>query len=270
MVSGESSQNVFTVTPGRGHRSPILVSSPHSGVAFPQEVRGSFCPEVLEHPEDTDWFVHRLYDFAPEMGMTLIHANYSRYVIDLNRDPESRSLYGDGRRETSLVPFQSFAGQSLYTREPSSDEIQRRHRCYYQPYHQKVGQLLEELKNEFGWALLFEAHSIKDFVPSLSDKPFPSLILGNNEGKSGEASFLQKAREVLQEQSYEVSVNSPFKGGYLTRFFGKPQEDIHSLQLEMCQSLYMDEGQKAYDEKRALKMRQDLQKMIDSLKKIKL
>ena len=262
-------QDIFKIVEPRSAKVPILLSSPHSGVSFPKEVHSSFRPEVLSHPEDTDWFIDQLYDFVPDLGVTLIAANYSRYLIDLNRDPASQSLYADGRCETSLVPLRSFSAQSLYLQEPSEEEVQRRRQKYYQPYHQELKRRLEEIKKEFGFALLFEAHSIKDHVPRLHPNPFPSLILGNNDSLSCDSIFLQKAQEVLQSQGYQVSVNHPFKGGFITRSLGRPNEGIHSLQLEMCQSLYMDEGQKEYDEKRAMKVKQALQKMFEALREIK-
>src|SRR5687768_15892192 len=93
---------------------PILISVPHCGIAFPEECKNEYDARLIERPDDTDWFVDRLYEFAPAMGMTTISATYSRWVIDLNRDPESKPLYSDGRIITGLCPTTDFLGSPLY------------------------------------------------------------------------------------------------------------------------------------------------------------
>ena len=93
--------------------TPILISVPHCGIQFPDEVRNQFNPELIKAPDDTDWFVDHLYDFAPSLGMTMISAVYSRWVIDLNRDPQSKPLYADGRIITELCPTTTFLGESI-------------------------------------------------------------------------------------------------------------------------------------------------------------
>src|SRR5688572_3688401 len=89
---------------------PILLSVPHCGTAFPDELKTQYKSSLAASPDDTDWFVHKLYDFAPSMGITIIHAAYSRWVIDLNRDPQSKPLYSDGRIITALCPSTIFFG----------------------------------------------------------------------------------------------------------------------------------------------------------------
>src|SRR5688500_19424432 len=93
---------------------PILLSIPHCGTAFPDEIIGDYVPELINRPDDTDWFVDRLYSFAPSIGITVISAVWSRWVIDLNRHPDSKPLYNDGRIITDLCPVTTFLGQSLY------------------------------------------------------------------------------------------------------------------------------------------------------------
>ena len=103
----------FLIEPA-GKKVPIILSSPHSGTEFPGELKAQFRAELMAQPDDTDWFVHDLYNFAPALGITVIHAKYSRWVIDLNRDPESIPLYTDGRIITELVPKTDFLGNEIY------------------------------------------------------------------------------------------------------------------------------------------------------------
>lgn len=224
-------------------RVPILLSVPHSGVEFPPDIGGRLRPKFVQRPEDTDWYVHELYDFARDLGISMIRARFSRYVIDLNRDPADKPLYADGRQETELVPTKAFSGEPLYDGK-TPDTAERAHRValYYAPYHARLMQRLSELKEEFGSVLLYDAHSIQRFVPTIRPKPFPDLILGNQNGKTAHPKLIATALETLGGGGkYQVSHNDPFQGGYITRRYGKPDQGVHSLQLEMSQDVYLDE-----------------------------
>ena len=131
----------FSIIRANASELPILVSVPHCGIEFPDELKNEFDPHLISAPDDTDWFVDQLYDFAPAMGITMITAKYSRWVIDLNRDPQSKPLYTDGRIITGLCPTTTFLGEPLYKdkrTEIDQTEINRRLEKYYQPYHQKI------------------------------------------------------------------------------------------------------------------------------------
>src|SRR5690606_8233975 len=134
---------------------------------------------MAERVPDTDFFVQELYAFGPSLGITFIEAVNSRFVIDLNRDPEGGRLYGDQRQETSLVPVRSFGGEDIYVgTPPDSAEIEERRRLYFQPYYQAIEEQLASLKAEFGYALFWDCHSIKRRVPTFQDAPFPDALLG--------------------------------------------------------------------------------------------
>ena len=158
----------FEIIEPKGAITPIVISVPHCGTSFPDELIGSYNSELAKAPDDTDWFVHRLYEFATKMGITIIHARYSRWVIDLNRDPESAPLYNDGRIITGLTPNTDFFGNEIYKTkndEPTSSEVKRRLDTYYWPYYQKIQELLDLRKKQFGQALLWDAHSIRKMYP---------------------------------------------------------------------------------------------------------
>jgi N-formylglutamate amidohydrolase len=220
-------------------------------------------PDVVANLADTDWYVHELYGMAPDLGITLVHARFSRYVIDLNRDPSGQSLYADGRRETGLVPLRTFAGQGIYAQQaPDTAEIARRLELYYRPYHAMLAKLLSELRAEFSHVLLFEAHSIRRQVTSIRPQPFPDLILGDQNGRTAAPVLIETAlRELRREDRYQVSHNDPFMGGYITRRFGDPRTGVSTLQLEMAQDLYMDET----TQERELTKQQSVQALLRPL-----
>jgi N-formylglutamate amidohydrolase len=258
----------FKVIDPTSPRVPIILSVPHCGTAFPEDVKKEYDQERIQSPDDTDWFVHRLYDFVPAMGITMIHAVYSRWVIDLNRDPLSKPLYTDGRIITGLCPTTDFLGNPLYRysrTEVSQEEIDRRLTRYYYPYHEKINALLQERKNVFGKVLLWDCHSIREYVKTIQLEKFPDLILGDADETSADASLIDAALKTLNSDSYEVKHNHPFKGGYITRHFGKPSQKVHALQLEMTKVNYMDDTETKYDQARADKMRSLLKKVFDKL-----
>lgn len=270
----DRSKKPYCIKEPTGDLVPIVVSVPHCGSAFPEEVTSDYIEDKRLAPDDTDWFVHDLYDFVSDMGITMIHAPYSRWVIDLNRDPDSKPLYNDGRIITGLTTLTDFMGDEIYHKgqEPDKEEIDRRLDQYYWPYYKKVQELLDERKERFGKVLLWDAHSIRRHVPTIQEEFFPDMILGNNLGKTAHADLIQVALERLEGSSFDVSHNHPFKGGHITRYFGRPEENQHALQLEMNKILYMDDAELQYDTPRAEKVQEVLKSLflslIDTLKNI--
>jgi N-formylglutamate deformylase len=244
----------FNIREAIGRQVPVLISVPHCGTAFPTELKDQYKEDMIAAPDDTDWFVDQLYDFAPSLGMTMITAEYSRWVIDLNRDPESKPLYTDGRIITALCPATDFLGNPIYKdgrTEVDAPEVKRRVALYYRPYHDKLQDLLTDLKAKFGFALLWDCHSIRQYVLTIQKDKFPDLILGSADGKSASETLVDIALQKLKQSTLTVNHNHPFKGGYITRNYGKPAENIHALQLEMTKVNYMDDSETTYSTQRS-------------------
>lgn len=251
-----------------GDPSPIVISIPHCGMEFPEEVLPQYRdPEMLRFPDDTDFFVDRLYEFAMEMNITIISSVYSRWLIDLNRPPDNSPLYRDGRSLTALCPVTSFAGQELYREEsiPDQKEIDRRIRLYYEPYHDMLTEILADLSQSHPQVLLWEAHSIRRVVPSIQEEPFPDLILGDNNETSADPDIFSTVMDMLYNSDYQAAHNYPFRGGHITRLFGNPADGCHSLQLEMAKDLYMDDRQTSYSPERAGRIIPLLRQIFDYL-----
>ncbi|MDG1146726.1 MAG: N-formylglutamate amidohydrolase [Crocinitomicaceae bacterium] len=258
----------FHIIEPKVKKVPLILSVPHCGTDFPEELTNDYVPEMMASPDDTDWFVHQLYNFASEMGITIIYAKYSRWVIDLNRDPESAPLYNDGRIITGLTTTTDFFGRAIYTSEnkiPDQAEIERRLENYYWPYYAEVQSLLDARKEEFGKALLWDAHSIRHLVPTIRKDVFPDMILGNNDEKTAHKSLIKTTLTALTSSKYGVNHNTPFKGGHITRYFGKPENDIHALQLEMNKILYMDDTETKFETDRANAVRVVLKQTFSEL-----
>jgi N-formylglutamate deformylase len=255
--------NPFYIIEPSVKKAPFILSVPHCGKEFPEELNGHYNAEKAAKPDDTDWFVHDLYNFATEFGITLIYAKYSRWVIDLNRDPESKPLYNDGRIITGLTTTTDFFGNKIYASDdkiPNQEEIERRLKNYYWPYYQKINALIEERKQEFGKVILWDAHSIRRSVPTIQKDFFPDMILGDNEEKTAHPLLINSALKNLSSGNFDVNHNHPFKGGHITRYFGKPENQVHAFQLEMNKILYMDDSESIFHLERANQVREILRK----------
>jgi N-formylglutamate deformylase len=257
----------FYIIEPKGPKVPIIISVPHCGLEIADEVKGTYLESQLKSLDDADWFVHDLYNFASEMGVTIIHAKYHRWLIDLNRDVKSLPLYNDGRLITGLCSTTDFFGRPIYKadQEPTQKEIGRRLDTYFWPYYKKVDTLLAEVKAEFGHALLWDAHSIRKNVSTIQKADFPDMILGNDDQTTATQPIIDVAFNSLKEGGFQVNHNTPFKGGHITRYFGKPDNGINALQLEMNKILYMDDSETKFDESRANAMREVLKPVFEKL-----
>ena len=234
--------NVPACTLQRGS-SPLLVSMPHIGTAIPTELQHAYTPAALK-VEDTDWHLHTLYSFLPELGASVLRPHFSRYVIDLNRPPDDTPMY-PGASNTELCPTHFFSGQALYKsgQEPPPEEIARRRTEFWQPYHDALAAELARIKAEHGYALLWDAHSIRSQIPWLFEGTLPDLNIGTASGASAHPTITDAIEKACQASPHiTTAVNGRFKGGYITRQYGQPAHDVHAVQLEMCQSLYMQEA----------------------------
>lgn len=249
--------SIYNIVSPTAEEIPILISVPHCGTSFPPELRDEYKPNLVAALDDTDWFVDQLYDFAPAIGITMITANYSRWVIDLNRDPQSKPLYTDGRIITALCTATTFLGEPIYQDERKAvalTEVERRVKKYYNPYHHAIQENLSRLKSKFDKVLLWDCHSIRQLVTSIHKEKFPDLILGDADRNSASAEIISIALDTLKNSDYSFSHDHPFKGGYITRHYGRPAENIHALQLEMTKVNYMDDAEQHYHAARAKKM----------------
>ncbi|MCY1274032.1 N-formylglutamate amidohydrolase [compost metagenome] len=223
-------------------RVPLLISMPHPGTRLTPAVEAGLVDEARELA-DTDWHIPRLYDFAVELGASLLAAQFSRYVVDLNRPSDDKPLYATAT--TGLYPDTLFDGRPLFRdgMTPSKEERARYLTEVWTPYHRTLGDELARMKAEFGYALLWDAHSIRSLIPHLFDGKLPDFNIGTNSGASCDPQLAERLQAVCAEATgYSHVLNGRFKGGHITRHYGQPQENVHAVQLELAQCTYMDES----------------------------
>ena len=246
--------------------SPLLLSLPHVGTLIPPELAAGYTPRALQ-TEDTDWHLDTLYNFAADLGVSMLVPSVSRYVIDLNRPPNDAPMY-PGAANTELCPTRFFTGDALYKTgcEPDATERMRRREAYWQPYHTALQNELARIKLKHGYALLWDGHSIRSEIPWLFEGKLPDFNLGTANGTSAHATLIEAINTVaVLSTRYKTIVNGRFKGGYITRHYGKPADDIQAVQLEMCQIVYMQETAPfAYDPKRADAVQPVLKSLVEA------
>lgn len=255
----------FDTHPGT---SPIVLSAPHCGTALAPGLAARLS-EPARSLRDTDWHIPRLYDFVHDLDATVISARFSRYVVDLNRPPSGESLY-PGQATTGLCPDVMFDGTPLYREgeEPDAAEIAARVQTYWQPYHDALTQAIQGAVARHGFALLYDAHSIASEVPRLFPGTLPVLNLGTVSGQSCPPPVRDAMAEACfaaADAGYDAVVDGRFIGGFITRNYGKPEDRVFAVQMELAQAAYMDETAPPfpYDERRAAALRPVLQSVIE-------
>jgi formiminoglutamase len=257
------------LTVARG-TAPLIVSMPHSGVEIPV-ARGAQLSSPWLARKDADWWIDRLYDFAPALGATVIRTAISRTVIDANRDPSGKSLY-PGQNTTELCPTTTFDGEPLYRdgHAPDANEIAARRTLYFDPYHAAIGAEIARLRESYPNIVLFDAHSIRSRIARLFDGELPHLNIGTNSGASCAPELTGAVDEICAASGFARVVNGRFKGGYTTRHYGAPAGGVHAIQLELAMRSYMDEPfsvsadnwPRQYDAERASLVRPVLEQIL--------
>lgn len=232
--------------------APLLVSLPHDGSALPEDLIPRLTGSARAAP-DTDWHVSRLYAFARDLGASMIVPRWSRYVVDLNRPPDDVSLY-PGQNTTGLCPTVQFSGEPVYLpgAEPDGAEVAARVDTYWRPYHRALTEELQRLQDLHGRVVLWEGHSIRSRVPFLFEGELPVFNLGTAGGTSCSPDLARRLGAVLAAQDgYSHVANGRFKGGYITRHYGRPETGVQAVQLELAQRAYMDEDSFQWQPERA-------------------
>ena len=247
--------------------SALIVDVPHAGVHVPEDIARRLAPAARALP-DTDWHVGDLYAFARASGATVVRATHARYVIDLNRDPDGVALY-PGADNTELVPTRTFDNEAIWRAgtAPDAREVEERVRTYFAPYHEALAAEVERVRARHGYAVLLDGHSIRAQVPRFFAGRLPDFNLGTADGASADPALERLASGILAASAPFTSiVNGRFKGGWITRRYGRPHEGVHALQLEMAQSAYMDEAPPyRYDPARAKPLVDVLRRLVDAL-----
>ncbi len=252
--------------------APLVVSIPHAGIDL-LGFEPAFVDPWLAR-KDADWRLDALYNFVTTLGATVLRTRLSRSIIDVNRDPSGASLY-PGQATTELCPTTTFDGEPLYSagRAPDAAEIAERRRLYFDPYHAALAGEIARLRQKHERVALFDAHSIRSVIPRLFDGELPVFNLGTNSGASCSPGLRKTVSDVLKASGQSMVVDGRFKGGWITRAFGRPSEGVEAFQLELACRTYMREPEHPapenwpapIDEERATVTRATLKRVLETI-----
>lgn len=242
---------VRTLLPPRG-LSPLVVDSPHSGRLYPADFHYT-CPLSLLRATE-DFRVDELVESATDAGATVIMAEFPRSYIDVNRapndidpallaDPWPEPLHPTERTPLGLglVRRLCMTGVPVYAAPLKAAEILARLDHCYRPYHAALDAALRVRRDQFGFAVLLNCHSMPSRGADDPQAARADFVLGDREGKSCDPAHVAKAAELLQSLGYRVALNKPYKGMEIVRRWGRPESGTHALQIEINRGLYMDE-----------------------------
>lgn len=271
---------------------PMIFSSPHSGDNYPASFVAASRLSALELRRSEDSFVDELFRNAPEEGAPLLRALFPRAYVDPNREPfeldqamftDSLPDYANTKSPRVAAGLGTIAkivasGAEIYQDKLTFSEASARIRQHYWPYHATLRQLIEQTRQQFGFCVLIDCHSMPSQItpPSESDssgqrfstdhegngaskngwrgslqerqgqKPWAGagmdIILGDSHGQACAASLTDAVEASLNAMGYRVGRNDPYSGGFVTRHYGRPDEKVHALQIEINRRLYMDEA----------------------------
>jgi N-formylglutamate amidohydrolase len=240
----------FAVIEPRTGESPLVVEVPHAGLWIDPESLATMIAPARSIGRDADLHVDQLFQDAPDEGATLITANMSRFVVDLNRsetDVDEHAVEGGGRTPWSrgLIWRLTTDGDPILLGRLPRRELDRRLDQIYRPYHRALQALLARKVARFGFAVLLCAHS----MPSRGRGGHPDadayradLVPGTRGRTSASGLVIDRVDAHGRALKWTIRHDDPYRGGFSTVHYGKPAEGVHAVQIEIARRRYMDES----------------------------
>ncbi len=239
----------FRVVEPQGPRIPVIVEIPHASLRLDPIAAALLTAPIRAMVQDADLFVDELFEQAPALGATLLVAEISRYVCDLNRSPtdvDSLSVMGaTGTAAPHGLVWRLTTGSQTALQAPiPRTEYERRIITYHEPYHRTLTELVGTIRNEFGFAILLCAHS----MPSQGRSPTSDavsrradVVPGSRGGTTTNERVLGVPERLARDYGLTLRHDDPYRGGYSTGRLGQPNTGQHALQIELSRATYMDE-----------------------------
>lgn len=258
--------------------APFVLCSPHSGRIYPESFLAISRLNPLSLRKSEDCFVDELFMPIAAAGAPMITARFPRAYLDVNREPYELDP------ELFTEPLPDFAntqsvrvvgglgtiarivadGEEIYRHKlPLSAGLERVAQLYI-PFHAALTELIETTRRRFGYAILIDCHSMPSAAMAPAGGPRPDVVLGDRFGASADCKITRFLKDLLTALGYEVQMNRPYAGGYITEHYGRPARDVHAVQIEVNRGLYLNELTLRQTQSFA-KLQQDLQSLAGPL-----
>jgi N-formylglutamate amidohydrolase len=245
----------FVVSASEPQVAPFVLCSPHSGSLYPSSFVELSRLNPLSLRKSEDCFVDDLFAPVAAAGVPLIAARFPRAFLDVNREPYELDP------ELFHEPLPDFAntqsvrvagglgtiarivadGEEIYRRKlPLASGLARIEQLYI-PFHAALCNLIETTRRRFGYAILIDCHSMPSASMAPAGGPRPDIVLGDRFGASADCKITRFLKDALCGLGYEVHMNRPYAGGYITEHYGRPAREVHAVQIEINRGLYLDE-----------------------------
>jgi formiminoglutamase len=209
---------------------PLLISVPHAGFRVPPEVEDLCVLTQEQIVADCDEGAATIYTLESEVAAYQV-SDVARAIVDLNRAE-------DDRRQDGVVKTHTCYKNRVYKRPIAEDVVQILLDRYYRPYHRRLSELAKGVK------LGIDCHTMAAVGPPIaqdSGARRPYICLSNAYGTILE-SWFQKLIDCFHESFHEhVSVNEPFKGGYIIQSHAS---ELPWVQLELSRANFLPNVQK--------------------------
>lgn len=239
----------FAVHEPRGTELPVVVEIPHAGVFVDAASLANLSAPARAIGQDADLFVDELYAGAADLGATVLAAMASRYVCDLNRaegDVDGLAVQGAPARSAphGLIWRSTTENVPALSAPLEPRELTRRLDLVYRPYHRTLASLLQAKRAKFGFAILICAHSMPSSGrPGHIDagRERADVVPGSRGRTSAAPEVIEAPERLARQMGWTVAHDDPYRGGFSTAQYGRPDLNVHAVQVELARRLYMDE-----------------------------
>lgn len=235
--------------------APFVLCSPHSGSHYTRYFLDQSCLDPLTLRKSEDYCVDELFACAASLGAPLLAARFPRAYLDANREPyeldpdlfdDVLPEYANTQSVRVIGGLGTIArivadGEEIYRRPLRLEDALERIERLYVPFHEALANLLEDTRRQFGYAVLIDCHSMPSSLATQTGSPRPQFVLGDRFGHACDLRLTRFLRDAIAAKGYDVQLNRPYAGGYITEHYGRPVRGIHAIQLEINRSLYMNE-----------------------------
>jgi N-formylglutamate amidohydrolase len=211
---------------------PLLLSAPHAGLIIPPEVQDLCALSKEEIIEDGDEGAAEIFFPLQKEVSVLVTTVVARAILDMNRAENDREKDG-------IVKTHTCGDVPVYREFPSEEIINILIERFYKPYHTSLTNHAEIVK------LGVDCHTMASHGPLVGPDPGverPSICISNADSTCPDEWISSLAACFKRIFEKEVSINNPFKGGFIIRSHAR---ELPWVQLELSRTPFLTDQEKS-------------------------